>query len=67
MAIHTAPPFRSREDAMEAAGLISRLQSQGIYVLRAQELSGLVPKVIPIETFIFNGVSFTPGPTTGTP
>jgi hypothetical protein len=67
MATHIHPILRSREDAIETAGLISTLKSVGIVIRRSQELQNLVTKVYPIATYKYNGFNFTPGPTTGTP
>lgn len=68
MATHIHPLLRAREDAQETAGLFSTLKSVGIVNYRAQEIQGLKFRVIPIATYKYNGVNFTPvAITTGTP
>lgn len=55
MPIHVAPYFRNKELAMEAAGLIAPLNSDGYNVAKAQEAAGLKSVQVPLVTFNFNG------------
>jgi hypothetical protein len=58
MPIHIAPYFRNKELAMEAAGLILPLNSDGYNQIVAAENVGLKTKFIPSVSFDYNGKHF---------
>jgi hypothetical protein len=55
MPIHIAPILRNRELALESAGLINAINSDGYTVIKNQEAAGLRPIQVPVQTFHFNG------------
>jgi hypothetical protein len=60
MPIHTAPAIRAREDAMQNAGLIPILNSDGYITLKYQEDLGATFRESPKVTYLFNGIAHTP-------
>jgi hypothetical protein len=61
MPLHVAPALRAREEAMEAAGIIAPMDSQGVTLQKAAEAAGLVKKVVPAcQPIIFNNVAYQP-------
>jgi hypothetical protein len=55
MPIHIAPYFRNKEVAMEAAGLIVPINSDGYNAKVSAEKAGLSYKTVPLLTFNLNG------------
>jgi hypothetical protein len=56
MPIHTAPFFRNRELALEAAGLIVKLNSDGYNETVSAENAGLKAKnIVPALIYNYNG------------
>ena len=58
MPIHIQPVLRNRELALEAAGLIVKLNSDVYNNTVSAENAGKSPIAIPTRTFNFNGTSF---------
>lgn len=55
MPVHTHPILRSREEAMEDAGLIQPLDSVGVTIFKNLEAQGF-PKLLPVsDGYKFNG------------
>jgi hypothetical protein len=50
------PHIRALQEAMETEGLIPKLDSPGVTVIKAQESSGQRPKVVPVaQVRVING------------
>ena len=61
MPIHIQPLLRAREEAMEQAGLIQKIDSAGVTIQKAKEASHTHPKVVPAcGPIIFNNSSYQP-------
>jgi hypothetical protein len=60
MPLHVAPLLRAREDALETAGLLVKLASQGLTNQKSLENAGGTFRESPKVTYLFNNTSFTP-------
>ena len=61
---HVHPLLRAREDVMEAAGLIQKLNSDGVNNQKSAEAAGQTARVIPAcGPIIFNNTSWQPSTT----
>lgn len=60
MPIHTHPYFRNKEAALETAGLINKVNSDGYQRIVDAEKAGIRPKNVPVaQTFIINNKALT--------